>query len=141
MRAFCKNLLIISSIYTIIFACSYAHAYSDSLHTHSGLNDSKPSYQVFLPHVANEREIILIARANQHSFRFNLPLLPEFKAENIKQKSCTSKKKNDLYELSAMINDKLQTLLAYFDVRKPYHIAEKSNSKDDLSVNNNISIQ
>ena len=52
-------------------------------------------------------------------------------AKNI---SCESSKRNDVYELTALFNDKLQVLLSYFDKKpthQPYEVVE---NKDNINV-------
>ncbi len=66
----------------------------------------------------------------------------ELKREQSKEvvnSSCNTRKKNELYELSAIFNDKLQLFLSYFDERPLYSAVKKHKNFSSVAPKNNVS--
>ncbi len=82
--------------------CALAHAAT-----------KKVPQSLFAPHVKTEGITVVDTISSQMLYLQEKPLLPNALRQPVKHKACaSSKKKNELYELSAIFNDKLQLLLS-----------------------------
>ncbi len=143
MRSISKTLLIKSSIAAISLVCTFSqvsHAFPKVTIESSSIAKNQVSYRLFAPQTTNDKGYFLTQSSNVIVYIDQHPLLPETASAQTVYKSCKSKKKNELYELSAIFNDKLQLFLSYFDEHQSYKIAEKHNASDDLSVSTNVDI-
>jgi len=98
------------------------------------------NYMLFILNLESEGKNTLQIETKKIAYSHELPLLPRVSSKKIMYKNCQAKKKNELYELSAIFNDKLQLFLSYIDDSKNYNIVEKKNNDNDLNVNSNIRI-
>lgn len=67
-------------------------------------------------------------------------ILPLTRVENAPNKTCKVVKRNELYELSAILNDKIHIFLSYFDSKPKYQIIESKEDKSALSMNRSINL-
>lgn len=136
-----KTLLLTS---TLTFVCAVVNAAQKNTTHLDEQYIQQHGYMLFIPNLESEGKNTLqletkkIVYSQKHSL---LPkALPKTTSKKVMYKSCPSKKKNELYELSAIFNDKLQMFLSYIDDSKRYSIVEKKNNKNDINVNNNVLI-
>lgn len=127
-----KNLLVItligtSSAATLCHAASVQHQQSKVIQ-----NEDTTIFNV-LPTLANEgsTSTALISHYGKQSYE---QVLAEKIASNVKSMGCESSKRNDVYELTALFNDKLQMLLSYFDKKTPNQPYEVVENKDSINV-------
>jgi len=87
-----------------------------------------------LPH--SKSEGVQKNRITEHHFANTKPntLLPKSLPESCMDSR--KKKKNSLYELSAIFNDKLQMFLAYLSKPSKIQIAKQNNKKSPLNTPN-----
>lgn len=141
MKSISKTLLLKSSIAAISLACTFSHAYPKTTTDTSLILKHEVSYRLFAPQTANDKGYFLTQSSNLIVSIDEHPLLPKTTSTETVYQSCKSKKKNELYELSAIFNDKLQLFLSYFDEHQSYKIVEKRSSADDFSVSTNLDIR
>lgn len=128
--------LLVTSVLTL--ACAVAHA----AHNNSSTNDDyiiQQGYMLFIPNIESEGKSTLRLEAKKIAYSYENSFLPKISSKKVMYKSCQSKKKNELYELSAIFNDKLQLFLASFYDSKNFEVADK-NTNNDLSVSSNVRI-
>jgi hypothetical protein len=125
---------------TLTFVCAVANAAHKNDAYISQILNQHNGYMLFIPNLESEGKNTLQLEAKKIAYAHELPLLPRASSKKVIYKSCQTKKKNELYELSAIFNDKLQLFLSYIDNSKNYDVAEKQNTSNDLNVNSNIRI-
>ncbi|GHF83974.1 hypothetical protein [Thalassotalea marina] len=115
MRSFAKQLLLIGSVGISFTVSSVTEAaeLKDSPEIFAGMSSSH------------------IVFNNQHQYS----LLTLASAETVPDKTCKVVKRNELYELSAILSDKIHVFLAYFDKKPKFQIVEKEEDKNALSMN------
>lgn len=125
MQSLSKAVIVGALMFSV---CTLAHSASKKV----------PQNQ-FAAHAKSEGITILYSTSKQMLYIQDKPIQPNASIEPVTHKACaSSKKKNELYELSAIFNDKLQLFLSYFDEHPTYQIAEKTTNKNDLSASNNV---
>lgn len=62
-------------------------------------------------------------------------LLTLSRVQHTPNKACKVVKRNELYELSAILSDKIHVFLAYFDSKPKYQFVEKEEDKNALTMN------
>ncbi len=129
MKSLGKTLLISSFFSALALAGTCAQATPKTHAVSEEVNTQHKIHILLLPQITSE------GNSQQQ------PLLSKSSSDNSVHRTCKTKKKNELYELSAIFNDKLQMFLSYFDEHQSYKMAGKSESADDLSASNNIHIQ
>lgn len=67
-------------------------------------------------------------------------ILPITRVENTHNKACKEVKRNELYELSAILNDKIHVFLSYFDSKPKYQIVESEDDKNAITMNRSIDL-
>ena len=85
--------------------------------------------------IAIEGSTFLTQANGYNAVSFNEKFVEKI-TRNAKNVSCESAKRNDVYELTALFNDKLQMLLSYFDKKpthQPYEVVE---NKDKINISN-----
>lgn len=103
-------------------------------------NIQQHGYMLFNPKLESEGKNTLQLGAKKIAYDHERSLLPQVSSKKVMYKNCQAKKKNELYELSAIFNDKLQLFLSSIYDSKNYDVAEKQNTNNDLNVNSNIRI-
>lgn len=80
--------------------------------------------------------------SNKIAYVHESPLLQSsaIKESKASYRNCTTKRKNELVELSAIFNDKLHMFLSYFESDSPYQHIEKSHPNNDLNANNKAAL-
>ncbi|MEW6989301.1 hypothetical protein AADZ91_01315 [Colwelliaceae bacterium 6441] len=138
MKSLSKTLILSSTLSVLALCCSLANAAPKMDNTIKAQTTAN-HYMYFTPHIESEGQSRLkIVYINKQPL---LPILsPEAQTNQVAHKQCKTKKKNELYELSAIFNDKLQIFLAYFDDSRIYRIAEKKAEKNDRPLKNNVRV-
>lgn len=129
--------LLLTSVLTL--ACAVANA----THKNSPTNQNhliQQGYMLFLPNIESEGKNTLQLEAKKIAYSHENSYLPRISSKKVMYKNCQSKKKNELYELSAIFNDKLQLFLSSIYDSKNFDVAEKDNTNNDLNVNSNVRI-
>lgn len=105
------------------------------------LNENNASFMLFIPEMELEGTAQSVQGKSIHliSNAYTQPLLPKLDNQ-MARSACKAQKKNDLYEISAIFNDKLQSIISYFEDEPVTEIAEKLENKDDLDINSNVAL-
>ncbi|MDO6444645.1 hypothetical protein Q4493_02535 [Colwellia sp. 1_MG-2023] len=100
----------------------------------------KNKLMFYVPKVASDGAKSIMIETKKIAYSHDNFVLPKVSSKKVTYKGCQSKKKNELYELSAIFNDKLQMFLSYIDDSKSFNVAEKKDSSNDLNINSNVRI-
>jgi len=133
MKSLLKPILLSTSLGAAVLFSSFSFAAPD-FNNSLFANQGKHTMVMFaLPHSVSEgvQESTL---TEQRSTK-NKPnsLLPQQTPNSAMTHSCKSKSVS-IYELSAIFNDKLQSLIAYFNKPSKVNIAKKENKNGDLNT-------
>ncbi|GLX79365.1 hypothetical protein tinsulaeT_27050 [Thalassotalea insulae] len=131
MKHSAKAYLLTSSCCAALFACSFVYAASKAHISHEMQQTTDKKQK-------NTSSLLFRTSAIRYQ-GYNPLLVTKPSQEEITYNQCNAKKKNELYELSAIFNDKLQLFLAYFDDRPIYNVASKSNRQKTLANRDNVS--
>lgn len=132
-----KTLLLTSAL---TLTCTFANAVQKNNTFFDKKFAHKNSYKLFIPNIYSEGKSSLQLEVKKIAYSQEHHYLPKVSSKEVIYKSCRAKKKNELYELSAIFNDKLQMFLSYIEGTKNFDIAEKQNNSNDLNVNSTIRI-
>lgn len=130
--------LLITGVFTL--ACTVANATNHKITAVNEKIIQQDDLLMFVVNVENNAKKSVEIATKKIAYTHKNFILPSISSKKVTYKSCQSKKKNELYELSAIFNDKLQMFLSYIDNAKDYAIAEKKDSTDDLNINTNVRI-
>ena len=135
MKSLLKPILLSISLSTIALFSSFSFAAPD-FNNALFVNQGKSTTVMFaLPHSKSEGIQQRTLSEQRSTKNKHQSLLPQQIPHNAMLHSCKSKSVS-LYELSAIFNDKLQSLIAYFDKPSKVIIAKQDNNKDGLSTPN-----
>jgi len=135
MKSLLKPILLSTSLSTVALFSSFSYAVPDFDNALFVTQGKNTVVMFALPHSESEgvQQSIL---PEQRSTKNNPnPLLPQQTPNNEMPHSCKSKSVS-LYELSARFNDKLQSLIAYFNKPSKVNVAKQENKKGDLNTPN-----
>jgi len=134
MKSLIKPMLLGSSFTAIALFSSFSFAASDFNNTLFVNQGNATVFMFALPH--SKSEGVQQNRMTEHHFVNTKPntLLPKPSPESCMDSR--KKKKNSLYELSAIFNDKLQMFLAYLSKPSKIQIAKQNNKKSPLNTPN-----
>ena len=132
------KILLLTGVFTL--SCAAANG-TDNKSTPLNTNFfQQNNLMFFIPKSANDESKSIIIETKKIAYTHDNLILPKVSSKKVTYKGCQAKKKNELYELSAIFNDKLQMFLSYMDDSKPCNVAEKKDSSNDLNINSNIRI-
>ena len=135
MKSLLKPISLSISLSAVVLFSSFSFAapdFNNALFANQGRNIV---IMFALPHSKSEgiqQSTLSEQRATKNKHK---SLLPQQIPHNAMPHSCKSKSVS-LYELSAIFNDKLQSLIAYFDKPSKVIIAKQDKNKDGLSTPN-----
>ncbi len=132
MKHLNKALLLASSAAAMLIACSAAHASKAIEFAEQQTPKDKSHFVGLMPQsdMNNQHNIIYAPKRIRYSVSLLSPTIAT--AKKASHGGCNAKKKNELYELSAIFNDKLQLFLSYFDEPHSYTLAEKQDQSSDV---------
>jgi hypothetical protein len=130
--------LLITGVFTL--ACTVANATNNKITAVNEKVIQQDDLLMLVVNVENNAKNSVEIETKKIAYSRENFILPSISSKKVSYKSCQPKKKNELYELSAIFNDKLQMFLSYIDNAKDYPVAEKKDSSNDLNINSNVRI-
>ncbi|WP_206483566.1 hypothetical protein [Thalassotalea sp. G2M2-11] len=124
-----KASLLTSTLCTTLLVSGIVHANAEVKLVNASLN-AFYDYQQLLSNSQVNGSQLLAAKRKEHTLAQSNLLSSAKPTENITHSNCSNRKKNHLYELSAIFNDKLHLFLASFNQRSTF-TAAKSRQTDN----------
>ncbi|MCO4800224.1 MAG: hypothetical protein KC484_13500 [Colwelliaceae bacterium] len=140
MKSQGKTLFLSSVLSAIALACTLANAAPKNDAAFADNKIQQQNYMLFIPQLESEGRNQLAITSQKIAYSYEKSLLPSLSAKKVEHKSCKTKKKNEIYELSAIFNDRLQLFLSYIDSTQTYKNSDKKNTDNDLNVSNNVRV-
>jgi len=135
MKSLFKPILLCVSFSTIVLSSAYSYASPD---INKSLDDKSKNYAFIfaLPHLESEG----MSKQSRDSMtvinNLNESLLPKSSSTMPTIRSCKTKRKTSLYELTAIFNDKLQLFINYLDKPKKLELAKQDKKQDKRVIPN-----
>jgi len=132
---------LLSGVAALMLFSASSHAEVQSNNSSIIANDYFNDYMFIAAHFTSEGKIKSSQTSLELRYMSERPLLPSTPTEKVIHRTCKTQKKNELFELTAILNDKIQLLLNYFEDTPRYKIAEKEHNNNDLALNGSASVR
>jgi len=134
MRSLKNTLLISGTLSAILLVSNLAYATPKNSAVFEKQIPQYSTSMLFIPQLESEGRNKIHLSSQKTVDDFAQSFLSNPSSKEITHKSCGTKKKNRLYELSAIFNDKLQLFLAHFAEPKTYKLAKALKNKNNPSA-------
>ena len=128
MKSLAKRLTLICSASIVVVTSVVASELEPSIESFKDVEEHDAQY-FFLPELPQEGQALNL-RKSSHT-----PL-----ASNAYYETCKAKKRNELYELTAIFNDKLQMFLSSFNDEPHFQMAEKKEDKESVPLDKKVTL-
>lgn len=129
MKSLAKRLTVFCGTSLLIVASSVAADLEPTLEELEEFDLQEAQYAFFLPELPSEGTVIKLNRVEKKPV-----------ASSAYYSTCKAKKRNELYELTAIFNDKLQMFLSSFDDKPHYHMVEKKEDKEAVPLDKEVTL-